>query len=405
MNEQSKIIVGLEIGTTKTCMVVGEIHPDGTSAVIGLGEVPSEGIRAGEIADPDLARLNLSDAWQLAQDHANVDIQSVYLSVTGEHIVGEAGHGFCYLSAENDIINQEHINLVNRHAEEIELPADRSIICREMGTYCIDDRDYFYNPIGIRGRKLAAHSHVIHGNRKRLQNSLLCVRQVPLEIEALAFAPLATAQLVLGRREREDGALLIDIGGGTTDFICYCGGDTIASGCVPHGGNSINKDIMDLSPTPMTFEAAESLKCHQGNAFGDVKDTSTANYRDDNGLVYSISRGLLNNIIRDRLADILQSVKDSIPEHVWSRRGMAVYLSGGTSLMFGLDRLAQFIFKVRVYQPAQPGIGADYSYLADPRYCTTIGLIRYALQYEAENAEPEKPGLLRRIFGIFRKKR
>ena len=403
--EESKIIVALEIGTTKTCMVVGEVNPDGSSAVIGLGEVPSEGIRAGCIMDADLARLNLSDAWQLAQDHANVDIQSVYLSVTGEHIKGEDGHGFCYLSTEHDTITDEHVTLVNRHAGELELPAERIIVNSETGIYCIDDRDLVYAPVGMRARKLSVQSHIIHGKRKPLQDTLLCVRQVPLEVEALVFAPLATAQLVLGRREREEGALLIDIGGGTTDFICYADGNIIACGCIPHGGNSINKDIMELSPTPMTFAAAESLKCNQGNAFGDVKDTTTTHYRDDNGQVYSISRGLLNNIVRDRLADILQSVKDSVPQQVWARRGMAVYLSGGSSLMLGLDRLAQFIFRVRVYQPSQPGIGADYSYLADPRYCTAIGLIRYALQYEADNAEPEKPGLLRRILSIFRKKR
>lgn len=403
--DQSTIYVGLEIGTTKTCMVVAEAHPDGTSAVIGLGEVPSEGILAGEIADPNLARLNLSDAWQLAQDHANVDIQSVYVSISGAHINGTVGQGFCYLSAEHDTINHEHVTLVNRHAGEADLPADRAVVNCEIGTYCIDDRDYCYTPVGMRGRKLAVHSHIIHGNRKRLQETLLCVRQVPLEIESLVFAPLATAQLVLGRREKEDGALLIDIGGGTTDFICYSGGNIVAAGCVPYGGNAINKDIMELSPNPMTFEAAESLKCNQGNAFGDINDTNNAVYRDSEGMVYSIARGRLNDIIRDRLADILQSVKDSVPDYVWSRQGMAVYLSGGTSLMLGLDRLARFIFKVRVYQPSQPGIGADYSYLADPRYCTTIGLIRYAMQYEADNAEREKPGLLRRLLGIFRKKR
>lgn len=402
--ENSKIYVGLEIGTTKTCMVVAEAHADGTSAVIGLGEVPSEGIQAGEIVNPDVARLNLSDAWQLAQDHANVDIQSVYVSITGAHITGKEGHGFCYLSAEHNTINNEHVILVNRHAGETDLPAEHAVINCEIGTYCVDDRDHCYTPVGMRGRKLAVHSHIIHGVKKRLQETLRCVREVPLTIENLVFAPLATAQLVLGRREKEDGALLIDIGGGTTDFICYCNGEVVASGCVPYGGNAINKDIMELSSTPMTFEAAESLKCNQGNAFGDVTDTNNAVYRCNEGLVYSIARGRLNDIIRDRLADILQSVKDSIPSHVWERQGMAVYLSGGTSLMLGLDRLARFIFKVRVFQPAQPGVGADYSYLADPRYCTTIGLIRYAMQYESDNAEPVKPGLLRRILNFFRKK-
>lgn len=402
---QSKIIVGLEMGTTKTCMVVGEIHPDSTAAIIGVGEVPSAGIRKGEIADISMARQCVFDAWQLAQDHSDVEILNVILSVTGEHIYGENGQGSFRLPDDEDIIEYEHIKYAKEKAREVEIATDRFVINREMGNFSIDNRETSRNPVGLTGRTLDVKCHVMHGILTRIQNYLMCARQVPLEVEDVVFAPLATAQVVLSRQQKEAGALLIDIGGGTSDFICYSNGDIIASGCIPMGGNAINKDIMDQSSQPMTNKAAEVLKCTEGNAFGDVKDTSPAHYRSELGHEVSIPRGLLNKIIRDRLGSILLQVRDHIPPQVLSQSGMTVYLSGGTSLMRGLDNLAQFIFKVPVRQPLPPGTGEEYSYLADPRYCTAIGLIRYALQYEADNAEPEKPGLLRRILSIFRKKR
>ena len=402
---QSKIIVGLEMGTTKTCMVVGEIHPDSTAAIIGVGEVPSAGIRKGEIADISMARQCVFDAWQLAQDHSDVEILNVILSVTGEHIYGENGQGSFRLPDDEDIIEYEHIKYAKEKAQKIEIAADRFVINREMGNFSIDNRETSRNPVGLTGRTLDVKCHVMHGILTRIQNYLMCARQVPLEVEDVVFAPLATAQVVLSRQQKEAGALLIDIGGGTSDFICYSNGDIVASGCIPMGGNAINKDIMDQSSQPMTNKAAEVLKCTEGNAFGDVKDTSPAHYRSELGHEVSIPRGLLNKIIRDRLGSILLQVRDHIPPQVLSQSGMTVYLSGGTSLMRGLDNLAQFIFKVPVRQPLPPGTGEEYSYLADPRYCTAIGLIRFAQMYDAAAAGGSGRSWWRRLFNWLRCKR
>ena len=396
---QSKIIVGLEMGTTKTCMVVGEIHPDSTAAIIGVGEVPSAGIRKGEIADMSMARQCLFDAWQSAQDHADVEIMSVILSVTGDHIYGENGHGSYRLPDDEDIIEYEHTNLAREKAEKIEIAADRFVINREMGNFSIDNRETSRHPVGLTGRTLDVKCHVMHGILTRIQNYLMCARQVPLEVEDIVFAPLATAQVVLSRQQKEAGALLIDIGGGTSDFICYSNGDIVASGCIPVGGNTINKDIIEQSGKPMTNKAAEALKCTEGNAFGDVKDTSLAYYRSELGNEVSIQRGLLNRIIRDRLAVILLSVRDNIPVSVLEQSGMTVYLSGGTSLMRGLDNLAQFIFKVPVRQPLPPGTGDEYSYLSDPRFCTAIGLIRFAQMYD-DHSRPRTRSWWRRFINF-----
>jgi len=402
---QSKILVGLEIGTSKTCMVVGEVRPDATATIIGIGEVPSAGVRKGEISDQSMARQCVSDAWQDAQDHADVDIMNVVLSVTGDHIEGENSRGSYRLPDTEDIIEDEHVEIARRKAESLEIDSDRFAVNREIGTFSIDGRETSHNPAGLAGRTLDVHCHVMHGILTRFKNSLLCVRQVPLEVEDMVFAPLATAQMVLNRQQKEAGALLIDIGGGTADFICYKGGDVVASGCIPAGGTTVNADIVRLTEQRVSRAAAEVLKCTEGNAFGDIRDRSLAHYRSELGMNdVSIPRGELNRIIRDRLADILLRIRGKIPKELLGKDALSIYFSGGTSLMRGLDQLANYIFGMPVHQPAPLLPGQQHSYLQDPRYCTAIGLIRFA-QRDAENSLLNPPpGLFGRFLNIFRRK-
>ena len=403
---QSKILVGLEIGTTKTCMVVGEIRPDATATIIGIGEVKSAGVRKGEVTELSMARQCVCDAWQLAQDHADVDILNVFLSVTGEHIVGENNVGYFRLQDNEDIIEDEHAYAAKEKAEKLELAADRFCVNRELGGFSIDGGEPTRHPAGLNGRTLDVNCHIMHGIRTRLQNSLLCVRKVPLEVEDLVFAPLATAQMVLTRQQKDSGALLIDIGGGTTDFICYKGGDVVASGCIPMGGNNINQEIVRLTDQRVSSKAAEVLKRTEGNAFGDIKDHSLAQYKSELGMHdVSIERGQLNRIIRNSLAAMLLQVRDRIPSELLNP-GMGIYLSGGTSFMRGLDGLCHYIFGgMPVHQPAPLPPGHHHSYLADPRYCTAIGLIRYAQRYDDDAINPRRENMLARFLNMLRGRR
>ena len=305
------------------------------------------------------------------------------------------------LPDDETIIEEEHVNAACEKADHLEIAPDRFIFNRERGGFSIDGREPVRYPEGLTGRTLDVKCHLIHGISTRLQDSLCCVREVPLEVGNLVFAPLATAQMVLDRRQKEAGALLIDIGAGTSDFICYKNGEIAASGCIPAGGNTINHDIVTITRR-VSNEAAEALKCTEGNAFGDVQDRSLAQYHTDLGLHdVAIPRGELNRIIRDRLADILVRIKNRIPNELWHNGGLEVYFSGGTSLMRGLEPLATHIFNVPVHQPAPQSEQDVPSYLADPRYCTPIGLIRYAQKYEDDLSREEGGSWLdwlRRLF-------
>ncbi len=401
---RTKIHVGLEIGTSKTCMVVGEVRPDATATIIGMGEVPSAGVRKGEIVDQSMARQCVCDAWQMAQDHADVDIISVFVAVTGQHISCINSSGTYRLPDDREVIEQEHLDLVDEKASEIQLGPDQYTLHREWGEYSIDGQDPVANPVGLCGRTIDVNCHLIHGIKTRITNTLRCVRQVPLEVESFVFAPLAAAQVILTRQHKEAGALVIDIGGGTTDYVFYQGGQLIASGCIAIGGNTINADIEKLTEQRISKRVADILKRTEGNAFGDVKDKSLARFTGDLGMHdVAIERGMLNRIIRDRLAEALILIKKRLPADIWKpNSGMSVFFSGGTSLMRGLDNLADYIFGVPVHQPAPPRDTKAPAYLEDPRYCTPIGLIRYAQRMD-EDYSP-RAGLLGRLTSLFRRK-
>lgn len=387
-------------------MVVGEVHPDATATIIGIGEVRSAGVSAGEIAEPSMVRQCVSDAWIAAQNNTDVDIVNVVLAVTGEHIYGENNVGSYRLPDTEKTIMAHHVYEADRNAEEVEIPRDHFVLHRELGGYSVDGKDPCLSPEGLTGRTLDVNCHVIHGVSTRLQNSLFLVRDVPLEVDRLVFAPLAAAQVALNRQQKEAGALLIDIGGGTTDYICYMGGDIVASGCIPAGGNTICRKIMEA--TGMTFAAAEALKCAEGNAAGNQSDNEVVQHSTDTGFQSVISRGLLNQIIYNCLwTDILEKVRDSVitklTPKVWEQARLSVYFTGGTSLMRGLEVLALRAFNKPVYMhhTSVPLDRQKPSYLANPRYCTAIGLIRYAQRYDEEKAMAN-PGLMSRCMTFVR---
>ncbi len=397
---KAKIHVGLEIGTSTTRLVVGEVAGDGSITILGVGEVPSSGVLRGEIEDAAAVIQNVFDAWELAQENADVDIQTVFLSVTGEHIKGENNRGTFRLPPDENIISHDHMEEVLEIARDIPLSNDQFVLHRVPGLYSLDDQQNLTNPSGLTGRTLDIDCHIIHGIKSRITNSFRCVREVPLDISDVVFAPIAAAQFLLNRHAKQAGALLIDIGGGTTDYVLYVEGQLVASGCIGLGGDHISNDIALMLGIP--WEQAELLKKMQGDANGHrskggevVRLKGTGNMPD-----IVVERSKLNEIIHDRLDEILHLVKSRLPEDTFRRRlCKAVYLCGGTSLMRGIGDLALNIYGVAINMLSDVEESEVPRYIEDPRYCTTIGLIRYAQILETEL--PDKRGLLGRMKSWF----
>lgn len=400
---QSKIHVGLEIGTSKTCMVVGESRPDGSLTIIGVGEVKSEGVIKGEIADPAKVIQCVYDAWTLAQDHADVDIMTVYMSVTGAHIVGQNNRGTFRLPEDEHIISREHMEEVTEIAKDIPLGPDQFALHRVPGLFSVDGQENLSNPEGLSGRTLDIDCHIIHGMKTRITNSLRCVREVPLEVEDVVFAPLATAQYYLGRQSKQSGALLIDMGGGTTDYVLYLEGQLVASGCIPIGGDHITNDINLVTKIP--WAQAEILKKTEGDAFGSPSKTSGVARVSGEGRMRdaAVERAVLNELIQARIVETFNLIKSRMPQEIFKNHSCGeVYLCGGASLMRGAGELASRVFGVTINQPESIPESGTPTYLEDPRFATAIGLIRYAQILDAEL--PRKKNLLGSLKGIFKRR-
>lgn len=396
---KSKIYVGLEVGTSKTCMVVGEVKADNSVKILGVGETKSAGVRKGEISDMAHVRTCVREALLAAEDVCDVDIRSVFLSVTGSHISGVNNRGTFRLPDEDQEVTPEHMEEANEIAKDIAIPSDNVYLHSIERQYLIDKNEQASNPVGLLGRTLEADFHIIHGVKNRIQNSIKCVREIPLDVDDVVFAPIASAQIALNRQDKESGALVIDIGGGTTDYVLYLNGSVAASGCIPVGGDHVTNDIHLVTQMPLS--KAEKVKCTEGDASGDpARSVGTVTIPDDKGFPdLEIKRQLLNDIIRGRLEETLRLVQAKLPDGALNKVQTGVFLTGGSSLMRGFGELANDVFKLPIYRPEQPEVSGIHEYFRDPQYSTAVGLIRYA-QLMDEDQPREKSGVFGKLVKV-----
>lgn len=394
---KSNIHVGLEIGTSKTCMVVGEVKPDGSVKILGVGETKSVGVRKGEIADYTQVRTCVKEALLEAEDISDVNIRSVFLSVTGSHVEGVNNRGTYRLPDGEQEIVSDHIDEVKEIARDIAIPSDNVYLHNVVRQYWVDGQENATTPIGLLGKTLEADYHIIHGVRNRIQNSIKCVREIPLDVDDVVFAPIASAQVALNKKAKESGALVVDIGGGTTDFVLYLSGAIAASGSIPVGGDHVTNDIH--LATHISFSKAETLKKTEGDASGDpARSVGQVTVPDENGFPeVDIDRQLLNDVIRGRLEETLSLVKRSLPEGALGRVGVGVFLTGGTSLMRGFGELTSDVFGLPIYRPEQPEVSGVHAYFRDPQYSTAVGLIRYAQIVHEARGKKNQTGVVGKL--------
>ena len=266
MARRTKIHVGLEIGTSKTCMVVGEVKADSAVKILGIGETKSAGVRKGEIYDYSQARACLKDALTKAEDASDVEIGSVFLAVTGAHIQGVNNRGTFRLPDGEPVVDLRprrggpHHRPRSPHpaGSRLHPPDHPQLLARWPRTLDLAHRPVRQN----RGGGFPCRARHRHPHPKQHQ----LVRDMPLEVDDIVFSPIATAQMALDREQRERGALVIDIGGGTTDYALYLGGVITASGCIPVGGDHITNDIHLVTGLP--FSKAERLKITRRRRLG-----------------------------------------------------------------------------------------------------------------------------------------
>jgi cell division protein FtsA len=406
MFEDSNIIVGLEIGTSKICVVVGEQGADPAGAglnIIGLGQARSRGVRKGEIINPAQVEEDLRAAVFEAEQMADVEIRSVYLGVSGGHVRGFNNRGVHTVVSADHEINEDDLQDVIKNAKAINLPAENTVIHAVRQHFFVDGQDGVTDPVGMLGTRLEVDMHVIHGHAHRLQNAIRLVRGTQIEVDEIVFNGIASSLALLTGEQKELGALVIDIGGGTTEYVVYSNGAIRHTGVLAVGGDHVSNDLAYGLKVPLS--RAEKLKIEHGSALvADAAREQTLTITNELGLpLKSVNVGHLQRIMSLRLEEIFQLVAQELEQAgLASYLRAGVFLCGGGSRVPGIVRLAENVFQMNVTAGRAVAINGVTAALDQPEFSAAIGLVKYgSLKNRKRAARPSFTTGIKEVFGRF----
>lgn len=378
MFDQSSIIVGLEIGTSKVCAVVGEVGSDGALNIVGLGQARSRGVRKGEIADSQVAEEDIRHAIVEAEQMADVEIRSLYLGVTGGHLRGFNNRGVHPIVSSDREITEEDVQDVIKNAKAINLSAQNHVIHAIRQHFLVDGQDSITNPVGMLGSRVEVDVHVVHGALNRLQNAIRTVKGLQLEVDDIVFTGLASSLALLSNEQKELGSVVIDVGGGTTEYVVYANGIIKHTGVIAVGGDHVSNDLAYGLKVPLG--RAEQLKVEHGSSFlDDAAKGKTVVVSNELGLpLRTINLEHLQRIMSLRLEEIFQLIAQDLDQ-----AGVLDFLRGGVFLCGGgarIPRIAELAEKV-LQLPASVGksnsISGLKSALDQPEFAAPIGLVKF----------------------------
>lgn len=391
MFDSSNIIVGLEIGTSKVCAVVGEMSDEGALNIIGIGQSKSNGVRKSEIVDSPLAEQAIRDAIVQAETMADVEIRSVYLGVTGGHVRGFTNHGVHPVVSADREIMQDDIDDVVKNAKSVNLPAENSILHAIRQHFVVDGQQGVTNPVGMLGARLEVDVHVVHGVTNRVHNAVRAVKGLQLEVESVVFNGLAASLAVLTNEQKEMGALVIDLGGGTTNYVVYGEGIIKHTGVLAVGGDHVTNDLAFGLKLPLG--RAESLKIEHGGAFLDdaARGQEITFDRDASGAKRAVSKEHLQLIMAARLEETFQLIADDIYNAgLLNYLGAGVFLCGGGARIPRVAELASQTFGLPVSLGRTNCINGIKAALDHPEFATAIGLVRFG-SFQQGKPSPRNP--------------
>lgn len=379
---RDNIVIGLDIGTTKICVMVGEVSSDGVN-IIGIGTHPSRGMRKGVVVNIEATVNSIRKAVEEAELMAGCEIRNVYAGIAGGHIKSFNSHGV--IAVKNREITEEDVKRVIDAAAAIAIPVDREIIHIIPQEFIIDDQDGIREPVGMSGVRLEAKVHIVTGAVTSAQNIIKCTNRAGIEVCDIVLQPLASSEAVLTPEERELGVMLIDIGGGTTDIAIFHEGCIKHTAVIAMGGNQVTGDIAVGLRTPAS--EAENIKIKYGCAWSGIIDKEeTLEVPGIGGRKPRIvSRQALCDIIQPRMEEILTFAhRELIKSGYEDLMASGVVITGGTARLPGVCELAEQIFDLPVREGIPIGVSGLSDIIRNPMYATAVGLVVYGARNPVE---------------------
>jgi cell division protein FtsA len=392
MAKKTNVIVGLDLGTTKTCVIVGEITDQGVD-IIGIGSYPSEGLRKGVVVNIDSTVEAIKKAVDEAEHMSGCEISSVYAGIAGGHIKGQNSLGIVAVKGRE--VDEEDVQRAIEASKAIAIPTDREILHTLPQNFIVDDQDGIRDPVGMSGVRLEAKVHIVTGAVTSIQNIVKSVNRVGLEINEIILEQIASSEAVLSKDEKDLGVALIDIGGGTTDIAVFTAGSIKHTAVLPVGGNYLTSDIATGLRTPLAD--AEKIKIKYGCAFSaliakeETIEVPSVGGREPR----EVSRQILGRIVAPRMEEILTlAYKEIVKSGYEDILAAGVVLTGGAALLEGITELAEQIFNMPVRRGRPTGIGGLNDMVNSPMYATGVGLVLYGSRHISKNAFIQGSGSL-----------
>ena len=379
MARHERYVVGLDIGTSKVCTVVGELHDETGVDVIGLGVAESKGLKRGVVVNLDAAVDSIKRSIEEAELMAGVEVGSVHLGISGPHIKGVNSRGVVAVAGKNREVTRDDVRRAIEAAKAVALPTGREILHVLPQDFVVDEQDGVGAPEGMTGARLEVNVHVVTGAMSSTQNIVACVNRAGVHVVDTVIEQLAGAEAVLTPDEKELGVALVDIGGGTVDLAIYERGHLWHTAVVAVGGDHFTSDIAVGLRTPIPD--AEKVKRKYGCALSSMVD------EDDTIEVASVggrkprlmARRILSEILQPRAEEIFHLVWDEIRRAGYEKSlNSGIVLTGGGAILEGMPEIAEQIFDLPVRRGMPIGVGGLVDHISSPVFATPVGVALYA---------------------------
>ncbi|PLX98559.1 MAG: cell division protein FtsA [Desulfuromonas sp.] len=372
---RDNLIVGLDIGTTKICAIVGHLTHDGID-IVGIGKVPSKGLRKGVVINIEATVEAVRQALQEAELMAGCEIKSVFVGIAGGHIKGMNSQGV--IAIKNREVTNEDIQRVIDAAKAIAIPMDREVIHILPQEFIIDDQDGIKEPLGMNGVRLEAKVHIVTGAVASAQNIIKSCNRAGVDVADIVLEQLASSEAVLTQDEKDLGVVILDIGGGTTDIAIYSEGAIKHTAVLSLGGNHLTNDIAVglRTPTGDAEKIKQDFGCCLTSMVG--KEESIEVPSVGGRETRQLSRQLLAEILEPRVEEIFNLAnREIIRSGFEDLVASGVVITGGSAILPGMPELAEQIFNLPVRRGVPVEIGGLVDVVNSPVYATGVGLLKY----------------------------
>ena len=401
-----KLVVGLDIGTSKVVALVGEVTPDDKLSIVGVGTHPSHGMDKGGVNDLNLVVQSVQRAIDEAELMADCTISSVFLGISGKHVSCQNESGMVPINDSE--VTQEDVDSVIHAAKSVPMSAERRTLHVLPQEFSVDMQEGIKSPIGMSGVRMEAKVHIVSCANDMAKNIVKCIERCELQADQLIFTALASSYSVLTDDEKELGACVVDVGGGTIDIAIFTNGALRHTAVIPVAGNQVTSDIAKIFRTPIAH--AEDIKvqyaCALRNMAGMEENIEVPSV--GGRPARSMSRHTLAEVVEPRYQEIFELIAEEINKSgLEDQIAAGVVLTGGTAKMEGAVEFAEEVFQmpVRLGQPIN--IQGLTEYVDDPSYATAVGLLQYGMEKRHSNQQETRSsegvgGIIGRISSWFK---